>query len=111
MNNSAKEKPKMVLIDGGKMILLESVPLMEPFKVDAVKTEENDIKSVPVVTTVMSEAPKMNDDTSVAPVVEKTDTVDNLQAIDEPNKDATSTDSDVASSYYHSKYYRYYVGY
>lgn len=107
MNDHAKENQKMVLIDGGKMLLLKSVPVMEPIKVDDVKTEKNDVEIMPVVTTVMSEAPKMNDDSSVAPVVEK----DSLRTIDAPNKDATSTDSEVASSYYRSKYYRYYVGY
>lgn len=117
VNDYAKEKPKMVLVDGGKMMLLESIPVTEPIKVDTVKTEESDVKVMPVVShhaylhDHMSESSKMKDDTSVIPVVEKTDTVDNLQTIDESNKDATSTDSEVASSYYRSKYYRYYVGY
>lgn len=117
MNDYAKEKPKMVFVDGGKMMLLESVPVTEPIKVDTVKTEENDVKVMPVVShhaylhDHVSEASKMKDDTSVLPVVEKTDTVDNLQTIDETNKDAKSTDSEVASSYYRSKYYGYYVGY
>lgn len=111
MNDSHKEKAKMVLINGGKMMLLESVPVTEPIKVDAMKTEEDDVKNMPVVSMIMNEASEVKDDNSVAPVVEKTDTVDNLQIIDEPNKDATSTDSEVASSYYRSKYFKYYVGY
>lgn len=109
--NEPAEEPKMVLIDGGKMMLLEPVPVMEPTKAEAVKIEESDVKMMPVVSMVMSEAPKTNVETSVAPVVEKTDKVDNLQTIEEPKKDASSTDSEVASSYYRSKYYRYYVGY
>lgn len=92
-------------------MLLERAPVMAPAKVDAVKTEESDVKMMPVVSMVMSEAPKVNVETSEAPVVEKSKTVDNVQTIEEPKKDTPTTDSEVASSYYRSKYYRYYVGF
>lgn len=117
------DEPTMVLVDAdNKMMLLDPMPVVEPKEITPIlKTEEIEapVKVMPVISMIMQNkipteiSPETVPEVEAMSITEKTETRSPKELVeinqDQKKNEEPSPDSEVASSYYHSRIY--YVGY